>query len=194
MRVSSCCWPWRPAHGSVDLRPDVAVDAVPRPGAPGCGGLMPRLLTLLTILLAAVLAPAAMATPTPSFTVSDSPAVGVPVTFDATATVCDAEPCGYTWRIIDGSRLGITFGRTPIATYTFDEPGLVQVQLRVVNSNPRIGGPSRREASLEQFITVAPATSPRCPDLFLVTAPGVPVAVPQDPCSHVNGDPNGPPE
>ena len=103
---------------------------------------MLRLVSLLTILFTAALATAAQATPTPAFTVSGSPTVGIPVTFDATATVCDAEPCGYTWRILDGSRLGITFGRTPIATYTFDEPGLVAVQLRVVNSNPRIGGPS----------------------------------------------------
>src|SRR4051794_21991540 len=171
MRVSSCCWPWCPAHGSVDLRPDVAVDAVPRPGAPGCGGLMPRLLPLLTILLAAVLAPAAQATPTPSFTVSDSPTVGVPVPFDATATVCDAEPCGYTWRILDGSRLGINFARTPLATYTFDEPGLVAVQLRVVNSNPRIGGPSRGGGPLVQSFTPAPATGPRWAALPLPPPP-----------------------
>jgi hypothetical protein len=120
---------------------------------------MLRLVSLLTILFTAALATAAQATPTPSFSVSDSPTVGIPVTFDATATVCDAEPCGYTWRILDGSRLGITFGRTPVATYTFDEPGLVAVQLRVVNSNPRIGGPSRREASLVQSFTVAPGTT-----------------------------------
>ena len=151
---------------------------------------MLRLVSLLTILFTAALATAAQATPTPSFTVSDSPTVGIPVTFDATATVCDAEPCGYTWRILDGSRLGITFGRTPVARYTFDEPGLVAVQLRVVNSNPRIGGPSAREASLVQSFTVAPGTAPRCPDASLTTRPGVPVALPADPCSHPAGNPN----
>ena len=151
---------------------------------------MLRLVSLLTILFTAALATAAQATPTPAFTVSGSPTVGIPVTFDATATVCDAEPCGYTWRILDGSRLGITFGRTPIATYTFDEPGLVAVQLRVVNSNPRIGGPSPREASLVQSFTVAPGTAPRCPDVSLTTRPGVPVALPADPCSHPAGNPN----
>src|SRR3954467_11531466 len=107
---------------------------------------MLRLVPLLTILFGAALATAAQATPTPSFTVSDSPTVGVPVTFDATATVCDAEPCGYAWPTPGGRRLGINSARTPLATYPFDEPGLVAVQLRVVNSNPRIGGPSRREA------------------------------------------------
>ena len=151
---------------------------------------MLRLVSLLTILFTAALATAAQATPTPSFTVSDSPTVGIPVTFDATGTVCDAEPCGYTWRILDGSRLGITFGRTPVARYTFDEPGLVAVQLRVVNSNPRIGGPSAREASLVQSFTVAPGTAPRCPDASLTTRPGVPVALPADPCSHPAGNPN----
>ena len=151
---------------------------------------MLRLVPPLTTVFVAVLATAAMATPTPSFTVSDAPTVGIPVTFDATATVCDAEPCGYTWRIDDGSRLGITFGRTPVATYTFDEPGLAHIRLRVVNSNPRDGGPSPREASTGQVISVAPATAPQCPDASLTTRPGVAVALPGDACTHPAGNPN----
>src|SRR4051794_40034425 len=97
--------------------------------ARGRGRIRFRLLAPLTAAFVAVLASAALATPTPSFTVSDAPTVGVPVTFDATSTICDAEPCGYTWRILDGTRLGITFGRVPVVTYTFGEPGLHLIEL-----------------------------------------------------------------
>src|SRR4051812_40007096 len=146
---------------------------------------------LVAAAFVALLAAPSAATPTPSFTVSENPTVGVPVTFDATATICDAEPCGYSWRILNGTRLGINFARGPVATYTFTQPGLVQVALRVVNSNPRIGGPSVREATITQFLTVAPApTAPVCPDLSLTTQPDTRIALPTDPCTHPGGNPN----
>lgn len=155
---------------------------------------MRRYLVLpLTVALALSLATAASATPVPAFTVSENPTVGVAANFDATATICDAPPCGYTWLIVDGSRLGITFSRLPTATYTFSERqvGLIQIELTVVNSNPRIGGPSPREATLSKFITVAPAVSapvplappPPCSAGSFPVTPGTGSASP-DPCSQ----------
>jgi hypothetical protein len=170
-----------------------------RPRAPHRGrpGRTAGFTALLAAALVALLAAPAAATPTPEFTVGENPTVGVPVSFDATATICDAPPCGYTWRIFNGTRLGITFGREPVATYTFTEPGLVQIGLRVVNSNPRFGGPSPREATVTRFITVAPApTAPVCPDLALTTQPDTRIGLPTDPCTHPGGNPNedaGPP-
>src|SRR4051794_7929831 len=132
------------------------VDRIERAFCRTAGGTMFRFIPPLTAALVGALATAASATPVPAITVSGEPTVGAPVTFDATATVCDAVPCGYTWRIINETRLGITFGLVPIATYTFSSAGPARIQLRVVNSNPRIGGPPPREAIIYQYTTVSP--------------------------------------
>jgi hypothetical protein len=158
---------------------------------------MSRRLASLTAVVVAALAATASGTPTPSFSVSGAPTVGAPVTFDASATICDAEPCGYTWRVINGTRLGITFGQGPLARYTFSKPGPAQIELRVVNSNARFGGPSPREVRLYRFITVAPAsapdaggnTAPDCPDLTATVEAGSSLALPGfPPCTDADGD------
>lgn len=58
-----------------------------------------RLLALAVLFgLFSVQAIPAQALPSPAFTATAQQTVGVPSTFDATATVCDVAPCLYTWR------------------------------------------------------------------------------------------------
>lgn len=87
----------------------------------------------------------ALAIPVPAFTAStQTPRVGVPVTFDGSASTCSTLTCGYRWswqfRTAGGQTLnGGQMGYGPVVTYTFDgfaaSKPYVIVTLVVVESN-----------------------------------------------------------
>jgi hypothetical protein len=77
--------------------------------------------------LAVACAATAEALPAPTFTAT--PAGDQTVVLDASSTVCEHGPCGYTWRWADGSRLGVTIGNGVRIAYRFPQSGSQTVVL-----------------------------------------------------------------
>lgn len=81
----------------------------------------------------------------PSFTYGPTPVhVGVPTTFDGSASVCGTSTCAYTWqwffpRTGGGTQVGGQMGSGTIVTYSFDafaaSKPFVIVQLKLTENN-----------------------------------------------------------
>lgn len=105
---------------------------------------MKKLIALIMFAILAVASPA-YAVPVPSYTQSTStPKVGVPVTFDGSASTCETPTCGYQWywtfRTSGGATLnGGQMGYGKVVTYSFDSfaasKPYITVSLKVVESN-----------------------------------------------------------
>ena len=82
-------------------------------------------------LLLAAGASSADARPVPSFTAT--PALDQTVAFDASATVCNIAPCGYTWKYYGPTtnRLGVQMGYGVKLSYRYPSIGFYTVTLTV---------------------------------------------------------------
>lgn len=123
-------------------------------------------------LLLALAASTAAAHIVPAFTAT---AVGnQTVVLDASATVCEFGPCGYTWRWDDGTRLGVTIGSGVRVTYRFPESGTQTVVLKV-SEHCAAGSASFCPATASKQVVV-----PRAP---ASAQPPPPPAAPQPPAA-----------
>lgn len=107
--------------------------------------------TLLLVLAAST----AAAHVVPAFTAT--PAGNQTVVLDASATVCEFGPCGYTWRWDDGTRLGVTIGSGVRVTYRFPESGTQTVVLKV-SEHCAAGSASFCPATASKQVVVPPAS------------------------------------
>jgi hypothetical protein len=105
-------------------------------------------------LLLALAASTAAAHVVPAFTAT--PAGNQTVVLDASATVCEFGPCGYTWRWDDGTRLGVTIGSGVRVTYRFPESGTQTVVLKV-SEHCAAGSASFCPATASKQVVVPPA-------------------------------------
>ena len=106
-------------------------------------------------LLLALVASTAAAHVVPVFTAT--PAGNQTVVLDASATVCEFGPCGYTWRWDDGTRLGVTIGSGVRVTYRFPESGTQTVVLKV-SEHCAAGSASFCPATASKQVVVPPAS------------------------------------
>jgi hypothetical protein len=109
-----------------------------------------------SILLLALAASTAAAHVVPAFTAT--PAGNQTVVLDASATVCEFGPCGYTWRWDDGTRLGVTIGSGVRVTYRFAESGTQTVVLKV-SEHCAAGSASFCPATVSKQVVVPPASA-----------------------------------
>ena len=97
------------------------------------------------------------APPIAAFTVSSSsPVTGEPVTFDGSASTCNAAPCSYQY--IDEVN-GATLGTSQVSQFTFQDVGTKEVQLTVTDTDGQ-------SASVEHDVVVGspnPAPQPPSP-------------------------------
>ncbi len=89
----------------------------------------PMAVAVSAALLASGVGATAIAAPVPAFTAT--PAGGQTMVLDGSASICEFGPCGYHWRLADGSRLGVTIGSGPVVSYDFPAPGAQTVILKV---------------------------------------------------------------
>lgn len=145
-----------PAPGSTVGRRSIAVAACT------------LLLTLAASTAAAHVVPAFTATPVGDQT----------VVLDASATVCEFGPCGYTWRWDDGTRLGVTIGSGVRVTYQFPEGGTQTVVLKV-SEHCAAGSASFCPATASKQVAVprAPGSAPPPPAATPPTATAPKAAV-----------------
>ena len=108
-----------------------------------------------TVLLA-LAASTAAARVVPVFTAT--PAGNQTVVLDASATVCEFGPCGYSWRWDDGTRLGVTIGSGVRVTYRFPESGTQTVLLKV-SEHCAAGSASFCPATASKQVVVPPAAA-----------------------------------
>jgi len=126
-------------------------------------------------LLLALAASTAAAHVVPVFTAT--PVGNQTVVLDASATVCEFGPCGYTWRWDDGTRLGVTIGSGVRVTYRFPESGTQTVVLKV-SEHCAAGSASFCPATASKQVAVpgAPGSSPPPPAATSPPAPAAPKA------------------
>ncbi|HUR86640.1 MAG TPA: hypothetical protein VMY78_14960 [Solirubrobacteraceae bacterium] len=55
------------------------------------------------------------------------------VALDASSIACEFGPCGYAWRLLDGTRLGVHMGDGVALTYRFATGGSKLIELRVTS-------------------------------------------------------------
>lgn len=119
---------------------------------------MQRLIAVVTFALLLALAPAAAARPTPSFTAT--PGADQTVAFDASASVCEFGPCGYSWTWDNGTRLGVAMGKGVRITYRFPVGGPQTVVLKM--SDRCAAGSATfcpATTSRQVLVTAAPGTA-----------------------------------
>jgi hypothetical protein len=126
--------------------------------APARGTAVRRgsIAAVATILLLALTAPTAGAHVVPAFTAT--PAGDQTLVLDASATICEFGPCGYTWRWDDGTRLGVTIGSGVRVTYRFSASGPQTVVLKV-SEHCAAGSASFCPATTSKQVLVPPASA-----------------------------------